>query len=87
MSAIYQSGTIDEATLAQLYECNVIASYGVRVGTVIDLVRRDGQVVGFEVSGRGMFGVGAGHIQLPVTAITRVDGLDVHVAIRSSDLI
>ncbi len=86
MSIVHRSGSIDQATLAQLYECNVISSDGVRVGTVIDLVRRDGEYVAFEVSGGGMFGVGAGHFQLPVSSITSIDDLDVRVDRLSRDL-
>ena len=71
MSIVHRSGSIDQATLAQLYECNVVSVDGVRLGTVIDLVRRDGEVVAFEVSGGGMFGVGAGHFQLPVSSHRR----------------
>ena len=85
MSIVY-SGSIDQATLAHLYESNVISVDGVRLGTVIDLVRRDGEIVAFEVSGGGMFGVGAGHFQLPVSSIVSIEDLDVNVDRTSSSL-
>lgn len=85
MSIVY-SESIDQATLAHLYESNVISSDGVRLGTVIDLVRRDGAIVAFEVSGGGMFGVGAGHFQLPVSAIVSIEDLDVNVNRPSSSV-
>jgi len=83
---IVYSESIDQATLAHLYESNVISADGVRLGTVIDLVRRDGEIVAFEVSGGGMFEVGAGHFQLPVSSIIAIEGLDVHVGRHSRDL-
>ena len=86
MSTVSHSGSVDQATLDQLYESTVVSADGERVGTVIDLVRRNGKVVAFDVSGFGMFGVGAGHYQLPVSAITRIDDLDVHVNRLSRDL-
>jgi len=87
LSTVYRSGSIDQVTLAQLYECNVISADGERVGTVIDLVRRNGEVVAFEVSGGGLFGVGAGHFQLPVSSISAIEDLDVRVDRNSRELI
>lgn len=84
---MFQAGLVDQRALEELYESTVISRDGVRIGTVIDLFRRDGKVVAFEVSGGGMFGVGAGHFRLPVAAIVRIDGLDVHVARESRQLI
>jgi sporulation protein YlmC with PRC-barrel domain len=86
LSIITPNGSVDQATLAQLYESNVVSRDGVRVGTVIDLVRQNGEVTGFEVSGGGMFGVGAGHFSLPVNAIVRIEDLDVHVDRHSREL-
>jgi hypothetical protein len=86
LSTIFQPEAIDQVALGQLYESNVIASDGQRVGTVIDLVRLNGEVVAFEVSGGGLFGVGGSHFRLPVSAIVRIDGLDVHVARDSRNL-
>lgn len=87
MSTIFQADSIDQVALAQLYESNVVGSDGVRLGTVIDLVRQNGEVVAFEVSGGGLFGVGASHFRLPAASIVRIDGLDVHVARDSRNLI
>jgi hypothetical protein len=86
LSTVSHSASVDQAALDQLYESTVVSADGKRVGTVIDLVRRNGNVVAFDVSGFGMFGVGAGHYQLPVSAITRIDDLDVHVNRLSRDL-
>lgn len=83
MSAISVFTEIESHQLETLYEATVISRDGVRLGTIIDLVRRDGKVTAFEVSGGGMFGSGAGHFRLPVTAIVRLDDLEVHVARES----
>ena len=86
MSAISFFSDIERDELELLYESTVVSRDGVRVGTVIDLIRRAGEVVAFDVSGGGMFGSGAGHFRLPVASIVRIDGLDVHVTRESRHL-
>lgn len=83
MGAISCFTDIGQDELELLYESTVISRDGVRLGTVIDLVRRNGDVIGFEVSGGGMFGSGAGHFRLPVNSIVRIDDLTVHVTRES----
>ena len=87
MSTSFYAGSVDQATLEQLYESTVVSRDGVRIGTVIDLVRRDGQIVSMVISGGGMFGVGAGQQRIPVSAIVEIDGLDVHLVLHSRQLI
>jgi hypothetical protein len=86
LSAISIFSDIERDELELLYESTVVSRDGVRVGTVIDLIRRAGEVVAFDVSGGGMFGSGAGHFRLPVASIVRIDGLDVHVTRESCHL-
>jgi len=86
LSAISLFSNIERDELELLYESTVVSRDGVRVGTVIDLIRRAGEVVAFDVSGGGMFGSGAGHFRLPVASIVRIDGLDVHVTRESRHL-
>jgi hypothetical protein len=86
LSAISIFSDIERDELELLYESTVVSRDGVRVGTVIDLIRRAGEVVAFDVSGGGMFGSGAGHFRLPVASIVRIDGLDVHVTRESRHL-
>jgi sporulation protein YlmC with PRC-barrel domain len=86
LSAISFFNDIERDELELLYENAVISRDGVRVGTVIDLIRRNGEVVAFEVSCGGMFGSGAGHFRLPVASIVRIEALAVHVARESRQL-
>jgi sporulation protein YlmC with PRC-barrel domain len=86
LSAISYFSDIERDELELLYESAVISRDGVRLGTVIDLIRRNGEVVAFEVSGGGMFGSGAGHFRLPVASIVRIDDLAVQVARESRQL-
>lgn len=87
MSTRFSAGSIDQLVLAQLYESTVISRDGERIGTVIDLVRRNGVIVSLVVSGGGLFGVGAGQQRIPVSAIVEIDGLDVHLVLHSRQLI
>ncbi len=87
MSITYFAESIDRSTLEQLYEGTVISRDGVRLGTVIDLVRRNGEIVSMVVSGLGMFGVGVGQQRIPISAISEIDGLDVHIVRDSRQLI
>ncbi|HET9658761.1 MAG TPA: PRC-barrel domain-containing protein [Thermomicrobiales bacterium] len=87
MSTRFSAGTIDRSMLEQLYESTVISRDGVRIGTVIDLVRRNGEIVSLVISGGGLFGVGAGQQRIPVAAIVEIDGLDVHLVLHSRQLV
>jgi sporulation protein YlmC with PRC-barrel domain len=87
LSTVPHVEPVDQTELEQLYESKVISRDGERVGTVIDLVRRGGNVTAFEVSGGGMFGTGAGHYRLPVDSIVRIDGLNLYVDRHSRELI
>lgn len=87
MSIRYSAGAIDRSVLEQLYESTVISRDGERIGTVIDLVRRNGEIVSMVISGGGLFGVGAGQQRIPVSAIVEIDGFDVHVVLHSRQLI
>jgi sporulation protein YlmC with PRC-barrel domain len=87
LSTRYSTGSIDQTVLGQLYESTVISRDGERIGTVIDLVRRNGEIVSMVVSGGGLFGVGAGQQRIPVASIVAIDGLDVHLVLHSRQLI
>ncbi len=87
MSIRYSTESIDQTDLEQLYENTVISRDGERIGTVIDLVRRNGEIVSMVISGGGLFGVGAGQQRIPVSSIVAIDGLDVHLVLHSRQLI
>lgn len=87
MSTISHLSTVRTVELDFLPERAVISRDGAHVGTVVDVVRRDGRIVAFDVSGFGMFSSGAGHVRLPVSTIVRIDGDDVHVARTERQLI
>lgn len=86
MGAISYFSEIEQEALELLYECSVISRDGVRLGTIIDLIRRDGKIIALEVSGAGMFGVGSGHFRLPISSLVRIDGLNVHATRESRQL-
>jgi sporulation protein YlmC with PRC-barrel domain len=87
LSTSYSTGSIDQNVLEQLYESTVISRDGERIGTVIDLVRRNGEIVSMIISGGGLFGVGAGQQRVPVSSIVAIDDLDVHLVLHSRQLI